>query len=57
MLPKSAQADDPAVETAGNLANVAMYLEERKAALEVWARYKGNLIDPSSSNAVHVNAP
>lgn len=55
-IAQAAQRDDPAVETAGNLANIAMYLEERKTVLEAWPRYRGNLIDPSSSNAVHVNA-
>jgi hypothetical protein len=55
-IAQAAQRDDAAVETAGNLANVAMYIEERKAALGALARYRENLIDPSSPNAVHVNA-
>jgi hypothetical protein len=32
------------------------YLEERRAALEAWARYVGNLVLPRTANVVELRA-
>ncbi|MCK7578245.1 MAG: hypothetical protein MZV65_22575 [Chromatiales bacterium] len=34
--------------------NRALYLDERRAALDAWARYLGQLIDPDSSASSNV---